>query len=131
MGVDRAPLGDPERRRRDGLDADIVGAGRDGPLDLRLQQRLERREQRVLQVDGERQQLVEELADRRQLLLERAVAVGERQARGLLEALQRAALELARVEQHVELPQRRARVDALQVVLGTEQALARSGAAPW
>ena len=65
--------------RSDGLDTDIVGAGCYCTLDLCLQQRLECGEQRVLQVDGERQQPVEELADRRQLLLERAVAVGERE----------------------------------------------------
>ena len=44
MGVDRAPLDDPERRGRDGLDAGIVGARRNGALDLGLQQRLERLE---------------------------------------------------------------------------------------
>jgi hypothetical protein len=52
MRVDGAPLHDPERRGGNGLDADVVGAGRDGPLDPGLQQHLERREQRVLQVDG-------------------------------------------------------------------------------
>jgi hypothetical protein len=105
MGVDRAALHDPQRRRRDGLDADIVGSGRDGAFDLGLQQRLECREQRVLQVYGQ---------CRRQLLLQRPVAVRERKPSRVLEPLQRAALDLARVEQHVELPQRRARVDALQ-----------------
>jgi hypothetical protein len=36
MGVDGAALDDPEGGRRDGLDAGIVGAGRDGTLDLCL-----------------------------------------------------------------------------------------------
>ncbi len=40
-----------------------------------------------------------------------------------LEALQRAALDLACIEQRVELTQRRAGIGALEIVLGPEQAL--------
>ena len=56
-------------------------------------------------------------------LLERAVAVGQREAGRVDEPLQRAALDLAGIEQHVELAQSGPGVHALQVVLGAEQAL--------
>src|SRR3546814_15812554 len=78
MDVDGAAVGDAQRFGGERLDAEIVGAGGDGALDLRPQQFLEHAEQDVLQVDGERQQTVEEGGDRRQLLAQAAVAVGER-----------------------------------------------------
>ena len=81
MGVDRAPLGDREALGRQGLDAEVVGAGRDRPFDPRLQQTLEHAEQRVLQVDRQRQQAVEEGRDRRQILAQAAVIVGQPEAR--------------------------------------------------
>ena len=61
MDIDGAPLGDVEALRRQRLDAEIVGAGGDGAFDLRGQQVLEHREERVLQVDGKREQAVEKV----------------------------------------------------------------------
>ena len=60
MGVDRLPVGDDEALGRERLQSDIIGAGRDRALDARGQQLLERREQDVLQIDGQRQQAIEE-----------------------------------------------------------------------
>src|SRR5688572_20802554 len=123
MGVDGAPLYDTQRRGRDGLHSGIVGARRNGALDLGLKERLERLEYGILQINGECEQPIQELTDGRQLLLERPAAIGQCEAGRLDEALQRAALDLAGVEQHVELAQSSARVHALQVVLRAEQAL--------
>ena len=53
-----------------------------------------------------------------------AVAVGQLQAGRVLERLQRAALDLAGVEQDIELAQRRAAIDGFEIVVGAEQALA-------
>src|SRR3546814_2324538 len=76
-GIDGAPLGDREALGDQRLDADIVGARRDGALDLGLEPRLERLEERVLQFDAQRQHAVEEAGDRRQVLLEATVLVGQ------------------------------------------------------
>ena len=70
MGVDRLPVGDDEALGRQRLQPDIIGAGRDRALDPRGQQLLERGEQDVLQIDGQRQQPIEEGGDRRQLILD-------------------------------------------------------------
>ena len=70
----------------DRLDAEIVGARGDGALDLGAQKILEYLEERVLQVDGQREQPIEEGGDRRQVLAQAAVAVGEPQAGRVLEA---------------------------------------------
>jgi hypothetical protein len=66
---------------------------------------LEGGEQDALKLDGQRQQPVEEGGDRRQLVLD-AVVVHQLQAGGGLEALERAALDLAAHEQEIELAQR-------------------------
>ena len=95
MDVERPPVGHDQALGRQRLDADVVGAGGDRALDLGAQQILEHAEQRVLQVDGQRQQAIEEGGDRRQLLAQAAVLVGQAQAGGVLERLQRAALDLA------------------------------------
>ena len=84
MGVDRAPIGDDEALGAQCLQPDVVGAGRDRAFDAGGQQLLERREQHVLQVDGQRQQPVEEGGDRRQLVLD-AVGVHQLQAGRILE----------------------------------------------
>ena len=94
MGVDRLPVGDDEALGRQRLQPDIIGAGRDRALDPRGQQLLERGEQDVLQIDGQRQQPIEEGRDRRQLVLD-AVGVGQLQPGRVLERLKRAALDLA------------------------------------
>ena len=87
MGVDRLPVGDGEALGRQRLQPNVIGAGRDRALDPRRQQLLERGEQHVLQVDGQRQQPVEEGRDRRQLVLD-AVRIGQLQAGRVLEALE-------------------------------------------
>ena len=123
MGVDRAPVGDDEALGAERLQPDIVGAGRDRAFDASGQQLLEGGEQHVLQVDGQRQQPVQEGGDRRQLVLD-AVGIHQLQAGGVLERLKRAAFDLAADQQHVELAQRIAAVVAFEIVLGPEQALA-------
>ena len=63
--------------------------------------------------------------DRRQLIAD-AVAVGQLKACRVLEDLQRAAFDLARDQQQIELAQCVARVGTFQIVLWPEQALAAS-----
>ena len=70
MGVDRLPVGDDKTLGRQRLQSNIIGAGRDCALDPRGQQLLERGEQDVLEIDGQRQQAIEECRDRRQLILD-------------------------------------------------------------
>src|SRR3546814_8946155 len=84
MDVDGAAVGDAQRFRRDRLDAEIISARGDGALDLRAQQFLEHAEQDILEVDGERQQAVEEGGDRRQLFAQAAIAVRQLEAGGVL-----------------------------------------------
>ena len=88
VGVHRPPLGDHQALGGHGLDADIISARCDRPLDRGGQQILEHGEEVVLQRDLQRQQAVEEGGDRRQVFLERAVATGDLQAGRLLERLQ-------------------------------------------
>ncbi len=84
MGVDRLPAGDHKTLGRQRLQPDIIGAGRDGALDPRRQQLLERGEQDVLEIDGQRQQAIEKCRDRRQLIPD-AIGVGELQPCRVLE----------------------------------------------
>ena len=105
------------------LQADIVGAGRDGALDRARQQLLERREQHVLQVDGQRQQPVEEGRDRRQLVLDarwRRSASGRSRPRTSAASSPRPCRATSSM---IELAQRIAGIVAFQIVLGPEQAL--------
>ncbi len=88
MGVDRLPAGDHKTLGRQRLQPDIIGAGRDGALDPRGQQLLERGEQDVLEIDGQRQQAIEECRDRRQLIPD-AVGVGQLQPGRVLERSKR------------------------------------------
>ena len=125
MGVDRAPFGDREALGAQSLQPDIVGPRRDSAFDACGQQLLERREQHVLQIDGQRQQAIEKGSDRRQLVLD-AVGVHQLQTGGVLQGLKRAAVHLTPDQKHVELPQRVAPVVAFEVILGPEQALAAS-----
>ena len=120
MGVDRAPLGDAEALGSQRLQPDIVDAAGDRALDPGVQQLLEGGEQNALEVDGQRQQPIEEGGDRRQLVPD-PVGVHEREARGLLERLERAAFDLAASEQKVELAQGVARVGAFEIVLGRKR----------
>ncbi len=122
MGVDRLPAGDDEALGRQRLQSDIISAGRDRALDPRGQQLLERGEQDVLEIDGQRQQTIEERRDRRQLILD-AVAVGELQPGRVLERLKRAIPDLTGDQQNIELAQRIARVVTFEIVFGPEQAL--------
>ena len=114
-----------------GLKADIIDAGSDRALDRARAATLERVEQDVLQVDGQRQQPVEERRDRRQLVLD-AVGVGELKPGRVLEDLQRTALDLALYEKEIELAQRVARIvdfpDCPRRGTGPAR---RSGAGPW
>ena len=78
--VNGAALGDAEALGGQRLDADVVEAGRDRRFNARLEQALEGGEERVLQIDPQCQHAVEELGDRRQLLLERAVLIEQVEA---------------------------------------------------
>src|SRR3546814_17289976 len=91
-------------------------------LDTRGQQILERREQDVLEVDGQRQHPVEEGGDRRQFVLE-TIAVAERQSCRRLESPELTALDLAAVEQPVKLAQGVERRQGFQIVPRSERAL--------
>jgi hypothetical protein len=82
--VHGAAFDDAEALGDQGLDADIVGAGGKRGLDARLEQLLEGGEQRVLQIDAQSKDAVEELRDRRQFLAQRSVLVGEIEAGRLL-----------------------------------------------
>jgi hypothetical protein len=62
--------------------------------------------------------------DRRQVLTEAAVVIGEPQSGGVFERLKRAALDLAAIDQKVELAQRRPGVDGFEIVVGAEESLA-------
>ena len=130
MRVDRFAAGDGQALGRHGLDAMIVVAGRNRALDAGAQKVLEHLEQGVLQRDGQRQQPVEEGRDRRQVLAQSAVLVGQPQPGRGFEGLQRAAFDLAAVDQHIELAQRRAAMDGFQIVVGAEQPLAAGLALP-
>jgi hypothetical protein len=85
---------------------------------------LESGEERVLQRDAQREDAVEELRDRGQFLAQRAVLVDEIEPGRVLKLAERAAFDLAGVEQLVELAQRRLGVGAFEIVVGAEQALA-------
>ena len=93
-------------------------------FDAGLEQLLESGEERVLQIDAQRQHAVEELRDRRQFLAQRAVLVGEIEPGAVLEIRQRTAVNLAGVKQLIELAQGRLGVRAFEIVVGAEQALA-------
>jgi len=124
MSVERAAVGDDQALGHDRLDTDVVGARGDGAFDLGLEQIVEHAKQRVLQVDGEREQPIEEGCDRRQVLTQAAVIIGQPQAGRVLERLQRAAVDLPHIEQEIELAERRPRIDGFEIVVGPEQALA-------
>src|SRR3546814_4264279 len=68
--------------------------------------------------DAQRQHAVEEAGDRRQVLLEAAVLVGEVEPSVLGEGRKRAAGDAASVERLIELPQRRLGIGALEIVVG-------------
>ena len=97
MLVERLPAGDGKRVRAHGLDADLEAAGLDGLLDVLGDAGLQFRGELVLLGDGEREQAVEEARHRRQLLLEAAL-VDELEAGGVLEAVERPALDVVAPE---------------------------------
>ena len=103
-----------------GLYAALEGAGLDGLLDVGLDAALQFGEQRVLLGDGERQQSVEELRHRRQILLEAALP-GELEPGRVFEAADGPMLDTAAPQRDVKLPERRLGVKALQVVRRAEQ----------
>ena len=70
MRINGAAFGDRETFGRQGLDTQVVDAGRDRGLDARFQQLLERSKEQVLQIDAQCQYAVQELRDRRQFFLE-------------------------------------------------------------
>ena len=108
---------------RQHLQADVVGARRDRALDHAFEAVHERLEQPVLRRDPEREAAVQERGDRRQVLPERAVPVGEVEAGHLLEETERAPGDPAGMEVGVEAPERRAGIGTLQVVVGAEHPL--------
>ncbi len=65
MGVDHLPVGDDEAFRLQRFQSHVIGAGCNRPVDPRLQELFEGREQDALQFDGQRQQAIEEGGDRR------------------------------------------------------------------
>ena len=124
MDVERPAIRDDEALGSHRLDAKIIGARRDGALDPGARQTLEHAEQRVLQIDGQREEPIEKGGDRREILAQAAVAIGQSEAGRVLERLKRAALDLACVEQDIELAQRCPAVDGFEIVIGAEQTLA-------
>ena len=101
MDVERPSVAHDQAFRRERLNAGVIGARGDGAFDPGAKQILEHAEQRVLQVDGQRQQPVEESGDRRQVLTQGSVLVGQAQPGGILERLERAAFHLAAEQQHI------------------------------
>ena len=77
MRVERAPRDHGQALRPDRLDADVVNARRDRALDLGREQAFEHLEEPVLQRDRQRQQPVQKGRDRRQILAQRPVAIGQ------------------------------------------------------
>ena len=122
MNINCPPISDDKALGAQRFQPDVIGAGCDRTLDASGQQPLERREENVLQLDGERQQPVQEGRDRRKLILD-AVRINELQSRRVFEHLERAALDLAAGHEHIELAQRITPVLAFEIVLGPEQAL--------
>jgi hypothetical protein len=88
MRVNGAPFGDPEAFGRQRLDPGVVSAGSNRRLDARVVQLLEGGEEGVLQIDAQRQHAVEKLRDRRQILAQRTVRIGEIEAGRDLELLE-------------------------------------------
>src|SRR5690606_24341839 len=107
------------------LQPDIVAAAGDRALDPGVQQLFEGGKQDALKLDGQRQQPVEKGGDRRQIVLD-AGRIHQLQAGGGFEAVERAAFDLAADQQEIELAQRVAGIMALQIVLGSEEALSAS-----
>ena len=120
MRVHRLARGGDKRVGGDGLDAPLEGAGLDRNLDVGLDPGLQGGEESVLLVDGERQQAVEELRHRRQVLLEVAL-ICELEPGDLLEVGEGPALDMAVPERDVELAQCRLGVGALEVIAGAEE----------
>lgn len=122
MGVDRLAVGDDEALRAQRFQPRVVGSGRDGAFDPCVQQLLEGGEEDALKLDGQRQHPVEEGRDGRKLVLY-SVGIDQLEPGRLLEPMERAALDLAAHEKHVELPQRVTSIVRFQIVFGAEQAL--------
>ena len=120
MLVQRLAAGGREGVGAHGLDADLVAAGLHGLLDVGLDALFKGREELVLLGDGEREQPVQEPRHGRQVFLESAL-VDELEAGRLLEVGERPPLDGAPPERHVELPQRRLGIQALQVVALAEE----------
>ncbi|CAM5632847.1 hypothetical protein SSCI18S_05682 [Sphingobium scionense] len=117
VDMDGPAVGDDEAFGLKRLQPEVIDAAGDGALDLGVEELLKGRKQDALQFDSERQQPVEEGSDRRQLILD-AVVVHQLQAGGVLEHLQRAAIDLAADQQQVKLAERVARIVRFQIVLG-------------
>ena len=120
MVIQGLAAGDGERIRDHGLHAELIAAGLDRLLDIGGDAVFQLGEELVLLRDGERQQPVEELRHRRQLVLEPAL-VDDLEAGRVLEPLDVPALDPAAPERAVELAERRLRVGAFQVVALAEQ----------
>ncbi len=122
MPVKGLPPRDRQRVRAHGFHADLERAGLDGLLDVRGDALFQFGEQGVLLVDGQRQQPVEELRHRRQVLLEGALA-GQLQPGCVLEPRGRPAVDAPEPQRPVELAQRRPGVGTFEVVALAEQRL--------
>ena len=94
MSIDRPPVSDDKALGAERFQPDVIGTRCDRALDASGQQLLEGGEEDVLQLDGERQQPVEEGRDRRQLVLQ-PIGIRQLQAGRVLKPLERAAVDLA------------------------------------
>ena len=122
MSINRPPVSDDKALGAERFQADIIDPGCDRALDASGQQLLEGGEENILQLDGERQQPVEEGRNGRQLVLQ-PIGIHKLQAGRVLKPFERTAVDLASRQQHVELTQGIPAVLAFEIVLGTEQAL--------
>ena len=120
-----SPSGQRSRRRSSTATRSprlLVDPALDHLGDLGRDADLQRGERGVLVVDGEREEAVQEPRHRRQVLVHHPVGSQEREAGGGLEAFEGPAVAAVAGEREEEEPERRFGVDALQVVLGPEQA---------
>jgi hypothetical protein len=79
--------------------------------------------QQVLRVDGQREHAIAEGSDRRQVFLEAAVSIDQRETDDVLEVEKRATFDLAVEEMGIKLPERRAGARRFEIVVGAEQTL--------
>src|SRR6185436_8945719 len=94
MSINRLPVGDDKALSAERFQADVVDTRCDRALDASGQQLLEGGEEDILQLDGERQQPVEEGRNGRQLVLQ-PIGIRQLQAGRVLKPVERATVDLA------------------------------------